>query len=472
MEDREKMKRVLVFTVVLFMLVLTACSNQSEAPPKSSSSSSSTVTTDTSSNSDNTTDTPTDNMSELAKDAEAKRQLAASGEVHIPTNYDHPIKSGSNKDWEYDIYDFGVAVTKYIGSKDVTNLVIPDKIENKDVVYAGSELATNLENLQSVEFSNNIIGIGSNLFAGSENLNQVKLSDNLQEIKPLAFQYCKNLTNIKFPESLTKIGSFAFGNTGLETAFFPENLQEIGQGAFSNCEELSEVCFRGPIEHLPDSVFQTCRNLYAIGGIENVVSIGTNAFSFCERLDGIYLDKVETIGNGAFQRTAVSTLELPEGLKAIGDHAFDSCYDLYDISLPSTLQSIGTMAFFECTSIEYITIPGSVKEIGKSAFSGCISLQLIDIEEGVETIGEKAFVGRHDNLEVYLPMSIRNAVEAFSPGVIIHYAGTKEELTKNGSITVESTNDFTLYPLQEDMTQSDEDVNGEWIQDDLEIYMD
>lgn len=457
------MKRVLVFTVVLFMLVLTACSNQSEAPPKSSSSSSSSTVT---------TDTPSDNMSELAKDAEAKRQLAASGEVHIPTSYDHPIKSDSNKDWEYDVYDFGVAVTEYIGNKDVTNLVIPDKIENKNVVYAGSELATNLENLQSVEFSDNIIGIGSNLFTRSKNLNQVELPDNLQEIKPLAFQYCENLTDIEFPESLTKIGSFAFSNTGLEIVFLPERLQEIGQGAFSNCEDLSEVYFRGPIEHLPDSVFQTCRNLYTIGGIENVVSIGTNAFSFCERLDGIYLDKVETIGNGAFQRTAVSTLELPEGLKTIGDHAFDSCYDLYDISLPSTLQSIGTMAFFECTSFEYITIPGSVKEIGKSAFSGCISLQLIDIEEGVETIGEKAFVGCHDNLEVYLPMSIRNAVEAFSPGVIIHYAGTKEELTKNGSITVESTNNFTLCPLQEDMTQSDEDINGEWIQDDLEIYMD
>ena len=67
--------------------------------------------------------------------AQGQTQEPNSDEPHIPATYERSYKSGSNQDWEYDLYDFGAVITKYIGDETVTELYIPGELEGKPVVY-------------------------------------------------------------------------------------------------------------------------------------------------------------------------------------------------------------------------------------------------------------------------------------------------------------------------------------------------
>ncbi|MBR4876603.1 MAG: leucine-rich repeat domain-containing protein, partial [Rhodocyclaceae bacterium] len=76
---------------------------------------------------------------------------------------------------------------------------------------------------------------------------------------------------------------------------------------------------------------------------------------------------------------------------SIGDHAFDSCAYLTNITLPDSVTTIGDYAFFHCHSLTSITLPDSVTFIGDYAFSYCKSLKSITLPDGVTAIGDHAF---------------------------------------------------------------------------------
>lgn len=53
----------------------------------------------------------------------------------------------------------------------------------------------------------------------------------------------------------------------------------------------------------------------------------------------------------------------------IGDHAFDGCTELKNVTISNSIISIGTKAFYNCTLLDSIAIPNSVKEIATDAFT-------------------------------------------------------------------------------------------------------
>ena len=74
-------------------------------------------------------------------------------------------------------------------------------------------------------------------------------------------------------------------------------------------------------------------------------------------------------GGGAVRgHSSIVTLTIPEGVKTIGDDAFQ-----------------------DCSSATTLTIPGGVETIREGAFSGCSSVTTLTISEGVKTIGVQAF---------------------------------------------------------------------------------
>ena len=64
----------------------------------------------------------------------------------------------------------------------------------------------------------------------------------------------------------------------------------------------------------------------------------------------------------------INRIEIYNGVTAIGDAAFLSCYNVKSVSLPVTLETIGSSAFFRNGSLTSITIPESVESIGRRAF--------------------------------------------------------------------------------------------------------
>ena len=97
-----------------------------------------------------------------------------------------------------------------------------------------------------------------------------------------------------------------------------------------------------------DGAFQLCAALTNVSGLKNLESIGQAAFQTCSSLTNINLpNTLKYIGRWAFAATGLTSLALPEGLLWIGDYAFNHCYKLQNatITIPSTLVQIGGTSY-------------------------------------------------------------------------------------------------------------------------------
>ena len=88
-----------------------------------------------------------------------------------------------------------------------------------------------------------------------------------------------------------------------------------------------------------------------------------------------------------------------EGVKVVGNDAFQGCGFLTNIDLPESLTSIGRNAFWGCDSLTSIIIPNGVTSIGDYAFVNCNSLISITIPSSVIAIGMNPFRGCHADLK-------------------------------------------------------------------------
>ena len=90
-------------------------------------------------------------------------------------------------------------------------------------------------------------------------------------------------------------------------------------------------------------------------------------------------------------KTNAKSVEIYDGVTAIGNEAFSYCSSLTSIIIPDSVTSIGEWAFDYCSSLTSITIPNSATSIGEGAFSHCSSLTVIVIPNRVTSIDGYAF---------------------------------------------------------------------------------
>lgn len=143
---------------------------------------------------------------------------------------------------------------------------------------------------------------------------------------------------------------------------------------------------------------------------------------------------VETIGHGAFERSAVTSVTIPDSVTAILDRAFANCFQLTNISIPNSVTSIGFSAFEHCTSLKSITLPSSLNSISEALFSDCSQLTTIHIPDSVLSIQDYAF-GNCTRLEtIRIPVSVTsigNLAFARCPNsMTVTYPGSKTQWNK------------------------------------------
>ena len=143
----------------------------------------------------------------------------------------------------------------------------------------------------------------------------------------------------------------------------------------------------GNVSYSPMSDFEY-RNS-SLGGIEILKYIGKEKIvNVPAEIDG---KNVVKIGNGAFMRSEVTSVTIPDSVIEMGSNVFYSCIELTSINIPNGVKEIGAMAFDSCAALKSIKIPDSVTTIGKHAFSGCALLTSIEIPSSVTRIGDRAF---------------------------------------------------------------------------------
>ena len=282
--------------------------------------------------------------------------------------------------------------------------------------------------LHRLSIGNNTSVIGDNAFTMCSlpgiNLEKVKLTS----IGKYAFSYNTQATFLILPETLTSIGDCAFsgckgietltiedgdspltlGNssyttgtvfyelTGLKTVYVGRNL-EGERPAFIDCPSITSMKFGNNVtslqkyvcknasgleelelstalKEIPEEAFYGCKALHRFSVGINLSVIGDNAFGGCWSLPGINLEKVKltSIGKYAFTYNIKATvLKLPETLTSIGDHAFDSCRALEEVTsnavTPPTCGGRDVFSFVNTKDCKLIVPDASVEDY-KSAF--------------------------------------------------------------------------------------------------------
>lgn len=185
--------------------------------------------------------------------------------------------------------------------------------------------------------------------------------------------------NINYP--VTHIGKSALGLSDLTTVSMGNCLKVIGEWAFHNCGKLVKLEMPNSLEIIEEHAFSDC-GLPIVEIPDGVKEIGKHAFQRCNALNNVKIGKsVTTIGENAFMNcSALTSVTMGENLKFIKAEAFMNCKVLSNVVLPSSLQVIDANAFYN-TALVSITVPSSVISIGQDAFSHIHSLKEIKVDK-------------------------------------------------------------------------------------------
>lgn len=246
--------------------------------------------------------------------------------------------------------------------KNLESITIPDKISHIGA-YAFSE--TGLTSIKIPES----VGLGKGVFAGTP-ISRVELP-RMSAIPTLTFGGCKFLTSIEIPKSVSSIGQMAFAGTGLTKLTIGKNIKYIDDKAFA-ADTLKKVVFKGEPglgwRIFGDSDFgPTKKGLRRVKF--NWARIPKEAFK--------YLDDL-------------SSVEVGNKLKFIGEGAFASTHSLKEINLPGSVHTIGPSAFAS-SGLEKFKIPTMVGYINNATFSGAEKLKKLQLHDNIKHIGDRAF---------------------------------------------------------------------------------
>lgn len=167
---------------------------------------------------------------------------------------------------------------------------------------------------------------------------------------------------------------------------------------------------------------------------------------------------VETIGHGAFERSAVTSVTIPDSVTAIHDGAFANCSQLTNISIPNSVTYIGSFAFEGCTKLESITLPSSLLTISEFLFYDCSQLTTIHIPDSVSSIRQYAFYNCGKLKTIRIPVSVTSigsyAFDDCPSSMTVTYSGSKKQwdaITK-GSYNGVLENDLVCNTLEATFT--------------------
>ncbi|GEM_PF-1140152 len=221
-----------------------------------------------------------------------------------------------------------------------------------------------------------------------EVVEKIVISDDVTRIGYVAFQCCSDLTTVTIGSGVTYIGSDAFYDCTAVTDVYcnadPLKLTWDEAGCDDFKEDGSTIIhvadadpwytkFGGEVHGIfrdPSTVPLTW-NYDA--GTKTLTFSGTEAIPSCNTQDERpWKDYVEVVEN----------IIINEGVRGIGNYAFEVCTGLTTITIPASVTSIGKYAFNYCSGLTTITIPASVTSIGYAAFAGCSNLATMTVDAG------------------------------------------------------------------------------------------
>lgn len=309
----------------------------------------------------------------------------------------------------------------------ITNVYIPDSVN-----YIGEYAFSGCSYLTYINIPNSVKYIKKGAFSSS-GLTSIDLPNSITTIESRMFNDCDNLSAVTIPNSIVSIGDEVFGNCDkIDTIYIPDSVESIGIGLFMN-SSISTVYLPNSIDSIPKSTFYWCRKLSKVTIPDSVTSIKDCAFMGCYELKSIDIpNSVLYIGEGSFEGCKFSNLYIPETVKSIDNHAFDSS-SLSSVFFYGDSPSSGYHPFSSNTTLYYI--PGKYgwenlpwRDYKTATWDGkttSVSIDSINNKVHIKTrTPNLSFVSKNGNLSMTFNTNVRKGTGS------IHFLGGSNSVSQ------------------------------------------
>lgn len=174
-----------------------------------------------------------------------------------------------------------------------------------------------------------------------------------------------------------------------------------------------------PVQFIDSLAFANNTTITSVTLPDDLKAIYGGAFSDCTNLSLVDLpDSLDDIGNNAFANTGLKEVVIPNSVTQIGYNVYGGCNNLEKISLSFDFPYCQFMSFSQLfkddsnqgaipTSLKEVVVTGSKNSIGDYLFADCSSIEKIVLNENVTTIAPYAFSNCSSLKEIVLPNSLQ-----------------------------------------------------------------
>ena len=281
-------------------------------------------------------------------------------------------------------------------------------------------------------------------------INSVEISDGVTTIGKNSIKYT-NAVSISMPESITRIESAGFeGNEKLLSIVIPANVEYIGDYAFNNCTSLENITFEknSKLTEISSAAFGYCIKLCSLEIPASVTSIATSSSGFVYGnysmtsltvADGntVYHSKnnciIETATKSLIAGCKTSTIPTDGSVVVIESGAFDRS-NISSIVIPESVTDIKMWTFGSCNSLQKITILNKNANIANDVYA---------IYAGATIVGHsgstaEAYATKYNRKFVVL----RNIIASGTCGKTLTWA-----LDEDGLLTIEGSGAMEDYSV-------------------------
>lgn len=219
---------------------------------------------------------------------------------------DEPLRSASDGNWEYNVYNNYIGLVDYTGSEEVERLILPEKLEDLPVARLERNfLADRVFDFHEVVLPDTIVRICDGAFSGSDPwLETINIPKNVSHIGSYAFDGSHWLDSQTDEFVIVGSGVLVAYNGSGGNVVLPSRVRSVGTAFVSNAMLESVRINRG------------CRELVSAAFAHSSVRI-------------VWLpDSIERIGSDCFRGNQLESVRLPGGSCEIGKYAFQGASGL------------------------------------------------------------------------------------------------------------------------------------------------
>ena len=289
--------------------------------------------------------------------------------------------------WSFTVANGEATLTGYSG-EGPADLVLPSTVTAEGTSYT-------------------VTAVGSSAFSSRNWIKSILIPATITNLANNVFHSCSGITNAvilaqadvidlgMFPEQSVDFDTLVISGNGRTRLVhsYDSYAQRPRHVRISGVRELGEGCFKN-YPNLEDVTFDD-DSLRIIGNEAFYGNIGNSAFYDCTNLCAVTLStNLLSIGNSAFRNTKLSTVDIPDRVKNMGEWAFGGCNAMTNAVIGSGLETLPNYAFGYNYAFQSIEIPSTLTNISNNAFSNCKALREVVWNTDAETLNGDIFGGQ------------------------------------------------------------------------------